>query len=73
VPRIGEEVAIPIVLIDEESREILQRVVDKTSMLVNLNIKVRVKFISWSESRSTSRIRAKVNSKVRKEPSIKVR
>ena len=36
----GEEVAIPLVLVDEESREILQRVVDKTAMLVNLNIKV---------------------------------
>ncbi len=31
--------AIPIVLVDEESRDILQRVVDKTGMLVNLNIK----------------------------------
>ena len=38
----GEEVAIPLVLVDEESREILQRVVDKTAMLVNLNIKVNI-------------------------------
>jgi hypothetical protein len=37
--RLGEELAIPIVLVDEESRDILQRVVDKTGMLVNLNIK----------------------------------
>ena len=38
----GEEVAIPLVMVDEESREILQRVVDKTAMLVNLNIKVNI-------------------------------
>ena len=34
--------AIPLVMVDEESREILQRVVDKTAMLVNLNIKVNI-------------------------------
>jgi hypothetical protein len=46
--RVGEEVAIPLVVVDEESREILQRVVDKTSMLVNLNIKVNMLMVKTS-------------------------